>query len=64
MPNTGRHSGETEKIEISQAMADAGANVILAEFGGVDLRGSFSHHDLAASVFRAMEAVWRREHED
>lgn len=48
---------ETEEIEITPEMIEAGAHIIRCEVGGAELGGQFSAYELASSVFRAMASV-------
>jgi hypothetical protein len=52
----------TAEIEVTPAMKDVGARVILAEDGVADQGVFFSAPDLAARVFSAMEQVRPQPH--
>ena len=43
------------EIDVTEAMIEAGTEVILTDLGGAELGGLFSASDLASRVYRAME---------
>ena len=50
-----RESVPTEEIEITEAMIEAGEDVLKGELGGIEV--IWNPRDLAASVFLAMERI-------
>ncbi len=56
MSETGAPEEEPE-IKITPKMMEAGADIILGSVGGADLGESFCAPDLAAKVYRAMDAL-------
>lgn len=53
-----------DKIEVSGEMLDAGEDAVLGEVGGADLGGHFDPREFAATVYRAMERVHRKQTAD